>query len=281
MSSQENGIAGNITPPGSIGITGSTNASPIVINTTTPHGLTTGDKVDVTDHTVNTNANGVWTITRVDATHISLNGSTGNGVGAGTGAVQPLTYGSTFAIPSDGDVDNAASVNVALEALADRSAFVLANLSAYKLSQLFSRVVNDDTYASWESIATNGTLWLPITTVTWGILDILSTDFIDVQFDGTCNVSTSNVSLTLAYANTVPNGTPTFSEVSGSGKQIGSTTTLPVTLAGRISGGQLSTNGTLTFCLGVRPGSGSAITTTMVGSYTIRAWVWRQTGVPQ
>lgn len=62
-------------------ITGATNASPIVL--TIPGGTANyinGQKIFVDGVHGNTNANGPQTITVVDATHISLNGTTGNGV---------------------------------------------------------------------------------------------------------------------------------------------------------------------------------------------------------
>ena len=68
-------------------IVSSTNASPININIST-HGYVTGDTVVITGHTTNTNANGTWTITRVDANNFTLNGSTGNGVGGASGTVR-------------------------------------------------------------------------------------------------------------------------------------------------------------------------------------------------
>lgn len=68
------------------GIESSTNASPIVV-TAKAHGLLTGDSVTISGHATNTNANGTWTITKVDADRFSLNTSTGNGVGATTGRV--------------------------------------------------------------------------------------------------------------------------------------------------------------------------------------------------
>ena len=60
------------------GISGATNAGPIVI-TSNNHGLTTGQRVAVTGVLGNTAANGTWTITVVSANTFSLNNSTGNG----------------------------------------------------------------------------------------------------------------------------------------------------------------------------------------------------------
>lgn len=60
-------------------ITGATNASPIVI-TSSSHGLSTGAVVTVAGVGVNTAANGTFVVTKIDSNTFSLNGSTGNGV---------------------------------------------------------------------------------------------------------------------------------------------------------------------------------------------------------
>ncbi len=70
------------------GITSSTNATPISVRAN-GHGLTTGNVIQIANHAVNTAANGIWTITRVDNNNFTLNGSTGNGIGAATGIVAP------------------------------------------------------------------------------------------------------------------------------------------------------------------------------------------------
>ncbi len=60
-------------------ITGATKASPIVI-TSVNNGLVTGQQVVISGVLGNTNANGIFTVTVVDANHFKLNGSVGNGV---------------------------------------------------------------------------------------------------------------------------------------------------------------------------------------------------------
>jgi len=71
-------------------IVSSTDATPIVMRAT-GHGLTTGDIVVITAHTVNYNANGAWVVTRVDDNYFSLDGSvaTGGGAGGATGTITP------------------------------------------------------------------------------------------------------------------------------------------------------------------------------------------------
>jgi hypothetical protein len=51
--------------------------------TATAHGLVTGDKITINSHTTNTNANGVWIVTKVNDNSFSLDDSTATGGGAG------------------------------------------------------------------------------------------------------------------------------------------------------------------------------------------------------
>lgn len=60
-------------------VNNATNVSPIQITTSTSNGLVTGQTVTISGVLGNTAANGTWTITRVDATNFTLNGSSGNG----------------------------------------------------------------------------------------------------------------------------------------------------------------------------------------------------------
>lgn len=71
-----------------INIVSSTNASPIVIETEIAHGMVTGDYASPNGHSVNTRANGWFKVTRIDDTHLSLDGSTGNGVGGASGTIR-------------------------------------------------------------------------------------------------------------------------------------------------------------------------------------------------
>lgn len=59
-------------------VASATNASPIVIEAV-DHGYSTGDRIRIDYAAGNTAANGVWTITVIDADHFSLNSSAGNG----------------------------------------------------------------------------------------------------------------------------------------------------------------------------------------------------------
>ena len=103
-------------------IVSSTDATPIVV-TLTGHPYSTGDEVMIVGHTINTNANGRWTITKVNANSFSLDNSTATGGGAG-GAAGVVTDGLgqaldvsdyktvVFYFASDGGGDAAYTVSV-------------------------------------------------------------------------------------------------------------------------------------------------------------------------
>jgi hypothetical protein len=98
VTQQQNGTAiqadtvrGVQTGPPIKAITGATNANPIKI-TCAGHGYSTGDKVFIKGVLGNTNANGGYTITRVDADNFTLNSRSGNaGYTAATGTVYSFT----------------------------------------------------------------------------------------------------------------------------------------------------------------------------------------------
>lgn len=118
--------------PSSVAISSSTNATPIVVTTATDHNLSTGDAVYISDHAVNLNANQYWYVTRLTATTFSLDGSTPTAAGGATGRVYDLSLGATKTIPDDGDDLDAASVNVALAALASEIAWLKRQLHVGK-----------------------------------------------------------------------------------------------------------------------------------------------------
>jgi len=104
-----------------LAVIGATNASPIVIQTGTPHGLATNSVVAIDSVLGNTAANGNWEVTVVDSAHFSLNGSTGNGAWTAAGGVfqcLPITSaaisGSTVQLTLPAAPGNGVSVAAAL-----------------------------------------------------------------------------------------------------------------------------------------------------------------------
>lgn len=127
MSSEARGTLTELLPllPSFQHIASSTNASPIVVTTTAPHGMLSDDTVVIDAHLVNTNANGTWEVVVLSATTFQLVGSTGNGVGGATGTARFAGFGSTFQIPSAGDARDIGAISAAFEAVADRETLIL------------------------------------------------------------------------------------------------------------------------------------------------------------
>lgn len=158
MPSQWNGQPGNESLHAILNISASTNATPIVVTTSAPHDYTEGDAVSIRDHATNTAANGEWQVHVVDASNIALYSvvssgglsgpSVGNGVGGATGTVRGLGLLATYAIPSDGDDPTAASVNVGLSGLGDRTQYLAQYIGAYKTIYAASRGTDSSAYAS-------------------------------------------------------------------------------------------------------------------------------------
>lgn len=235
MPTQYNGDSGNIVVPNQVNITSTTNAVPVVVQTSAPHLLTTGDTAVVFGNAVNTGANGVWVVTVIDATHVSLNGSTGTGVGTATGAIVSLALGATYQIPADGDALNAASVNVAFETLGDRTALLSANMGQYRECGLSLTHLDDNATEklSWLShtMATSLT-WESLGTILQSLVgELLAGDLVEVSFTGTGTFLNSGGASNIAclalgwatYANGGAPGTP--GKVSGSGQLLGQSTT--------------------------------------------------------
>ncbi len=76
----------------SVSTTSGNGVSPIQITTTAPHALVTGQTVTIAGVTGNTNANGNFTITVLNNTQFTLDGTTGNGAYGGGGTVTTNCY---------------------------------------------------------------------------------------------------------------------------------------------------------------------------------------------
>lgn len=124
-------------PPAAVNIDDSTNTTPIVITTSSAHGLQTGVVVIINGHLVNTAANGAWrahVLTSTTFRLINFDGtdSVGNGDGGATGTSQSLMLPG-FAIGEDSVDDiNASLLNVPNEALGNMVAWLTYRLFAYQ-----------------------------------------------------------------------------------------------------------------------------------------------------
>lgn len=228
---QFNGNASNITPPGTLTILGSTNTAPIQMAFTTPHGLSSGDTLSVYDHQANTAANGEWPIVVINATTVSLTGSTGIAGGSTTGSANPRSFGSTYGQPSDGDDNTGAILDTPTGALGDRSAALLVATGAYKLvdvqtlnaSHLGGGTLGTNIGTSSPSVGGVFQLAPFGGAVSLGIVfeSVRFGDVIEIDVDTTASGGTSakRYALGIMWANVVPGGSiasPTL--MTGSGK---------------------------------------------------------------
>jgi hypothetical protein len=79
-----------ISPFGTQTIVTATNATPIVVSTSLPHGYSTGDVIQLSGALGNTAANGIWKVTVTSTTQFSLDDSSGNGTYSSSGAISPI-----------------------------------------------------------------------------------------------------------------------------------------------------------------------------------------------
>ena len=298
MPTQYNGKVANYVPASAIAIASSSNTNPIVITTSSAHGLNIGDTIDVVGHQANYTANGTWIVPAYDytPTTFAIPATAGVAAGGATGTVQDLGGGS-YSIPADGDADNAASVNVAFEALGDTSAFLLNATGAYKLVSLTQVIVNSDVGASWLQITPGS----GAPSATWysapaasGIavvgVDANTNDMLHVVFDGNLEDATggfgaSVVRIGLCSAGYYPGSTPPAgTHIPGStkyllGYSLSAGAPQQVHLEGWVAS---PTYPNFTFTLGmIFIGTISTGYLNMLGDYSFTVYVWRPTGQPQ
>lgn len=162
MSTVYTGDPTTITTPLSATITNATNATPIVCTTSANHLYATGDRVLVSGVLGNTAANSStigqeWVITVLSPTTFSLNGSSGNGAYTGGGLAINHSFTPQFTIPSDADPFNVASVNVALETLADRSQAIAGFLTCPRVWTMSVTQSDTPPATTWTAQAFNTT----------------------------------------------------------------------------------------------------------------------------
>lgn len=128
---------GAVSGVSNLGVSGATNATPIVVTTASNHGLSTNNYVTISGVHGNSNANGTWNITVLSPTTFSLNGSTGNAAYTTGGVVEGGDLGEVDAViqanavPDDvtAVTQSAVNQNVAIVATVT---VPLANVASYQ-----------------------------------------------------------------------------------------------------------------------------------------------------
>jgi hypothetical protein len=299
MGTQENGVVTNILSnlPTPKAIVSSTNTNPIFV-TTAPHGMTNQDLVSINGHAGNTNANGVWVATVISSTTYTIP-QTGNGVGGATGSSQSLAVGPTFTIPSDGvDDENAASVGVPFNALADRTAFLGYQLGYIKLAAHLETQLSVDTPLDWDGFTpstmtdaawndlTGATVFTPAALSPQGAIQ--ANDILRFDLDVSCSyleTASHFSSVSIWYSVTPPGGADSYAIVPSSQRVISSCQfvnpeTHPIRMSGFVTAAPNA--GTLKVKVRGRPVNHATISLwSFISSVTLIVDVYRGGGMPQ
>jgi hypothetical protein len=292
MSTQYNGQPSNVAASSQLTISSSTNANPSVVQTSSAHGLSTGDWVDISGHALNAVINGVNPVTVIDSTHFSVPvAGTTNGVN--TGLVSPLsTVPAGYSIPSDGDPDAAASVNTALELLGDRTARLFVETGAFKLVNLAPVSHSGVTQQTvWLTASVSNALGWSAFGSALQTVNVNAGDWIEVDFSGTGqtapDTTVGTIEFSLAFKITPPGaGPPTIAKITGSGQTVNVQTgsngpVTPLRLQGSLT--NVATTGVLAIFAAATADLGTTNTVNAfgIGDYTITVRVWRPTSVLQ
>lgn len=139
MGTTYNGKAGNESRAAAVNITSTATSAGLIAVYAAAHGLLTGDRVSIVGHgvvatAVGKEANGTWTVTKVDADHFTLAGSTYVGNGGATGTVQYLGLMPRPTLPDDGaDLRTALAINNPNEDAKDGQVYLAERTGAYRL----------------------------------------------------------------------------------------------------------------------------------------------------
>jgi hypothetical protein len=196
------GLPANIVTPAPIAILSSTAANPIVVQTSSPHGLRTGDYVDIVGHSLNIAANCVrQPITFVDATHfsIAINGAAFGTAGGNTGGVRPLSFRNNVAtLPINGDAYDMTTYLPGYVAALDRDSYLFSVVGYFEevapTIQQFSDAGSGDFWTRVSSPAPGS--YLPLLSSTsgfttptrWTIPYVHINDIVEIALDTTVGI---------------------------------------------------------------------------------------------
>jgi hypothetical protein len=310
MPTNVDGIPGNVTAAPAINIASSTNANPIQITVSgsLPADFLTGVLVHVSGHSANVAANGVWVATVTGASTFTIPVASIGVAGGATGIVQPLNLTPFYQVPSDGDLDNNASISTWAQTTGDRTQFLAKSTGQFKLAHKEIFEHPDITGASWAHIAaaglTSGTIAQLVSDGgTWGTLvgavivspntggvppvfaleGVVFGDLVVVRLDTTLNLVGAGAGRIALYgAISVPGPAPAwpgaYAQVTGASMGCTGGATVPVSLCGGIP---IGTSGNLYVQPVFYPQTTGSQSMNLSGDALFHVDIWRSTGMPQ
>jgi hypothetical protein len=263
-------------------IASSTNATPVQITTTGNHGFTTGQTVLIQNHAINGGANGIWIIVVVSLTQFTLTGSVGTGVGAATGTATDYSgrFPTAITIPSPGDARGASSVNVALEGLADRTAYLKSRVNYCLYDIIHGGVDSGESPTTWVSFGGPTYVAGNLQTLAASNFNTLPGDLVETVMCGNMDVPTGAHDVTLFLSLWANQNGAGWSRIGGSDGywqlQSANATGLPIngfpfTLTGWHG---IGTGGTYQIGINGRV-STNAFTFNLLTDYSVVTRVWR------
>jgi hypothetical protein len=254
-------------------IASSTNTTPIQLTLSAPHGLLTGDTVEVWDHTVNSGANVTTTITRISATVLSLDGTLAGGVtGGATGHINPL---------------------VLIGSNADRIAALDVATGFLKLYTLFPNVTDTGANPTSEITFTNlanGSFVVPTggaLVAGWSVAHVTLGDMLEFDLHGSFSANGASVLGLALYASNIvaPGVGPAITtKIPGSAKWYGNINSSGFELFGHYEpiAPSAAKNGTVGIQLRGSDFTGGGAAGVTIGSdIVLNVRQWRRTGFPQ
>ncbi len=293
-------------------IASSTNTSPIAITVsgTLPTDFLTGCLVDVAEHQSNTSANGEYVATVTGASTFTIPVA-GVGVGGATGTVQPRNLNPFYAVPSDGDNDNSASITPWADATGDRTQWLASRVGQYRLARIEGIEYTDLTGAPWCTISAAGVVagvakQFVAQLVAWGTLvgsalhtpvggqapyfgisGVNSGDLIRARLDTTFKADSTNGGRLALYGtvinpNTViPVWPGDYAVIPGASKGIrltGASVETPISVVAMFSA---AVTGNLWLQPVFVPYNTETDSLSLVGDTLLSIEIWRPTGMPQ
>lgn len=167
MPTNYSGNPKNVTTPAALTITAITNTVPatVTVSGSLPSDFFTAGlsgpavvAVSIRDVQGAINANGLFNAQAAGTNTVTLDNTVAPGVYTSGGSMQPVCLSPIFQVPSDGDLDNQASITPLVEALADRSQFLTSRVPAAKLTARWQM--------TWSDLAG---------TTAWGVANVTST----------------------------------------------------------------------------------------------------------
>jgi hypothetical protein len=305
------GTPGNISGslPAAIAVTSTSNSNPVIVTTSAPHGLTTGDVVDLTGNVSGDQRNGVWKVTVTGGSTFTIPFNGTGFAGGASGTVQPLKLAGPIQQPVDGDAATASSgpaaIDTTIDSLSDRTAFLGVATGAYKLAQVSIVSFASLSLGTWAAqtagaITAGQLVQFTAQSVTWNtnlgptgvtpvaanpptfsFLNVSAGDYVSFAME-TVAISDANILLLLAHAFITPTGVPAwpaaYTTINLSSRFIAAGTTVNVRLAGFVAS---AFSGTMFLQPIAKALTTATQSYTLEGDTTLTVELWRPTSMVQ